>query len=86
MDRKVGDLLGVLVWRSVPLGVDAVIFVSETHGIQVWYEHEGDCTGCPRHDECMLFLSDFVREMNITLPENRNPTEVADEIFRTVKE
>ncbi|QSZ68015.1 hypothetical protein RJ40_11175 [Methanofollis aquaemaris] len=83
---RLDPALGVLIGRSVPLGVDAVIFVSETHGVQVWYEHEGDCAACARHDECMILLRDFAREMDISLIENGNPTEMADEIFRKVKE
>lgn len=82
---RLDPVLGVLIGRSVPLGVDAVIFVSKKHGVQVWYEHEGDCTDCPRHDECMTLLRDFAREMNMTFTENGNPTEMADEIFRKVK-
>lgn len=83
---RLDPVLGILIGRSVPLGVDAVIFVSETHGVQVWYEHEGDCIDCPRHEECMILLRDFAREMNITLTGNGNPTEMAEEIFRIVKE
>ena len=38
--------LGVLIGRSVPFDTAAVVFVSADHGVQVWYEHEGDCGTC----------------------------------------
>ena len=34
---------GVLFGKSVPFRTDAFIFVSDRHGMQVWYDHEGDC-------------------------------------------
>ena len=38
---------GILLGRSIPLLTAAIIFVSEKHGVQVWYEHDGNCRYMP---------------------------------------
>lgn len=77
---------GILFGRSIPLNTNAIIFVSMKHGIQVWYEHEGDCTACPRYRQCIELLWDYADELNIQLTKTDNPTWLADELFERVKE
>ena len=76
---------GILFGYSIPLKVNAIIFVSEKHGIQVWYEHEGDCNSCERYRQCMELLWDFAGEMNIKLEKVANPTKLADELFEKLR-
>jgi len=76
---------GILFGYSIPLKVNAIIFVSEKHGIQVWYEHEGDCNSCERYRQCMELLWDFADEMNIKLEKVANPTKLADELFEKLR-
>ncbi|ABE51240.1 hypothetical protein [Methanococcoides burtonii] len=47
---------GILFGHLVPLNVSTLIFVSEKYGVQVWYEHEGDCGKCSRYRECIELL------------------------------
>lgn len=72
---------GVLFGRSVPFNAGAVIFVSAKHGVQVWYEHEGDCGSCPRYRECIELLWDFADELHVSLTQTDDPTRLADELF-----
>ena len=51
--EKVNAERGVLIGRSIPFQTAAIIFVSEKHGMQVWYEHDGDCGACQRYTECI---------------------------------
>ena len=44
--EKIDMERGILFGRSVPFQTSAYIFVSEKHGMQVWYEHDGDCKAC----------------------------------------
>lgn len=37
------------------------------HGMQVWYEHEGDCWACNRYTQCTELLWDFAEEMKLKL-------------------
>jgi predicted transcriptional regulator len=76
---------GVLVGRSVPLNAAAVIFVSEKHGMQVWYEHEGDCGTCPRYTECIELLWDYASELGIDLKKTADPTKMAEELFVEIR-
>jgi DNA-binding CsgD family transcriptional regulator len=83
---KINPQLGVLLGRSVPLDVDAIIFVSGSHGIQVWYEHDGDCGTCAEYAECVELLWDYARELDIVLNQTADPTKMAEELFAKVKE
>jgi hypothetical protein len=83
---KINPQLGVLLGRSVPLGVDAIIFVSGNHGVQVWYEHDGNCSGCEQYAECIELLWDYADELDIVLNRTADPTKIAEELFSKVKE
>lgn len=83
---KINLQLGVLFGRSVPFGVDAIIFVSVKHGLQVWYEHDGDCESCQEYAKCVELLWDFSDELGIELHRAADPTKMAEELFAKVKE
>ena len=76
---------GVLLGRSIPFQTAAIIFVSEKHGMQVWYEHEGDCGTCQRFTECIELLWDYASELGIKIEKTADPTKMAEELFRKVK-
>jgi len=76
---------GILVGRSIPFQTTAMIFVSEKHGIQVWYEHEGDCGTCQRYTECIELLWDYATELGIPIKKSADPTKMAEELFMKVK-
>ena len=83
--ERINPQLGVLLGRSVPLGADAIIFVSGNHGIQVWYEHDGDCGSCQRYTECIELLWDYATELCIRIAKTADPTTMAEELFTKVK-
>jgi hypothetical protein len=83
---KINAERGILLGRSVPFQADAIIFVSEKHGVQVWYEHEGDCGSCPRYTECIELLWDYASELGIRLQKTADPTKMAEELFTKIKE
>ncbi|MCM1985969.1 hypothetical protein [Methanococcoides seepicolus] len=76
---------GILFGHSVPLNVNVLIFISEKYGMQVWYEHEGDCGECNRYKECMELLWDFADEMQIKLKQTDDPTKLAEELFEKLR-
>ena len=66
---------GILIGCSVPFQTAAIIFVSEKHGVQVWYKHDGDCGTCQRlarYVETALGLCDRTRGKD---RKNRRPDE-----------
>jgi hypothetical protein len=82
---KVSTERGVLIGRSIPFQVAAIIFVSEKHGLQVWYEHDGDCGACQRYTECIELLWDYATELGIRIEKTADPTKMAEELFAKVK-
>jgi transcriptional regulator with XRE-family HTH domain len=78
--------IGVLFGRSVPFNAAAIVFVSADHGVQVWYEHEGDCGACPRYARCIELLWGYADELGVTLEKTDDPTRLADELFTKLRE
>jgi len=83
--EKLDPKKGILFGKSIPFKANAVIFVSSKHGMQVWYEHEGECGSCERYRECIELLWDFADEMQLKLHSTNDPTKVADELFEKLK-
>jgi predicted transcriptional regulator len=83
--EKINAERGVLIGRSIPLQAAAIIFVSEKHGMQVWYEHDGDCGSCQRYTECIELLWDYATELGIRIEKTTDPTKMAEELFAKVK-
>jgi hypothetical protein len=55
---------------------------SPQNGVQVWYEHHGDCVNCDIFDDCRKMLLTEFKERNLK-PKNETlaPTNLADELF-----
>jgi hypothetical protein len=83
--EKINTERGVLIGRSIPFNAAAIIFVSEKHGMQVWYEHDGDCGSCQRYTECIELLWDYAAELGIRIEKTADPTKMAEELFNKVK-
>lgn len=84
--EKLDSTKGILFGKSTPFKTNAIIFVSVKHGMQVWYEHEGECGSCERYRECIELLWDFAEEMKLKLTSSEDPTKLADELFEKLKE
>ena len=78
---KINPQLGILIGRSIPMDTGAVIFISEKHGVQVWYEHDGDCGTCGEFTECIELLWGYADELKIPLSQTADPTKMAEELF-----
>ena len=83
---KINAERGVLLGRSIPFQTAAIIFVSEKHGVQVWYEHDGDCGTCQRYTECIELLWDYATELGVKIEKTADPTKMAEELFTKIKE
>ncbi len=81
ISKQVNAKRGILFGHSVPFNADAIIFVSAKHGMQVWYEHEGNCGACTRYAQCIELLWDFADEMKTKLERTDDPTKLAEELF-----
>jgi hypothetical protein len=83
--EKIDGEKGVLFGRSVPFQTGAFIFVSEKHGLQVWYEHDGDCGSCDEYTRCIEFIWDFAAELGITIEKTADPTKMAEELLAKIR-
>lgn len=77
---------GVLSGRSVPFRTDAVIFVPAKHGMQVWYDHKGDCASCDQFTQCIEFLREFAAGLGIRIGKTNDPTTMAEELLAKIRE
>jgi len=84
--EKINAGRGILIGRSIPFQTAAIIFISEKHGVQVWYEHDGDCGTCQRYTECIELLWDYATELGFKIKKTADPTKMAEELFEKVKE
>jgi predicted transcriptional regulator len=84
--EKIDVERGVLFGRSIPFQTAAFIFVSEKHGMQVWYEHDGDCKACDEFTRCIEFIWDFATELGIKIEKTADPTKMAEELLTKIRE
>jgi len=84
--EKINAGRGILIGRSIPFHTAAIIFVSEKHGVQVWYEHDGDCGSCQRYTACIELLWDYATELGFMMEKTADPTTMAEELFAKAKE
>jgi predicted transcriptional regulator len=84
--EKIDVELGVLSGKSIPFQTNAYIFVSEKHGMQVWYEHDGDCKTCDEFTQCIEFIWDFATELGIKIEKTQDPTKMAEELLTKIRE
>jgi transcriptional regulator len=84
--EKIDIERGVLFGRSIPFQTNAYIFVSEKHGMQVWYEHDGDCKACDEFTQCIEFIWDFASELGIKIEKTTDPTKMAEELLTKIRE
>jgi len=84
--EKIDVEKGILFGKSIPFQTNAYIFVSEKHGLQVWYEHDGDCISCDEFTKCIEFIWDFASELGIKLEKTQDPTKMAEELLEKIRE
>jgi len=82
---KINVERGILIGRSIPFQTAAIVFVSKKHGVQVWYEHDGNCSTCQRYTECIELLWDYATELGVRIEKTADPTKMAEELFAKVK-
>lgn len=83
--ERIDQEKGVLFGRSIPFQTSAYIFVSDKHGMQVWYEHEGECGSCNEYTKCIEFIWDFASELGISIEKTQDPTKMADELLAKIR-
>ena len=85
--RRVDPVKGVLVGYSQ--GFDSRVFLtySPKNGVQLWYDHQGQCKDCKKREECTSRLLETAREWEVELTEEETtfpPTLLAERLFSEV--
>ena len=78
--------LGFARGYSQMLRVKTFLTFSPTNGIQVWYEHKGDCASCELYDECRSALLQEFKERNLKVASpTLAPTDLGEILFDTLE-
>jgi len=82
--RVMKPLTGILLGYSRTLNRDVIIYLSVKHGLQIWYEHDGNCDNCEFREECRKILLDEFEARRIPITEEEkalNPDKLAKILF-----
>jgi hypothetical protein len=84
---RISAELGFAKGKSHMFDRTAYITFSPENGVQVWYDHKGDCTTCEELTHCRKILLQEFKERNIKIdnPQLR-PTNLGDILFQKLEE
>jgi hypothetical protein len=85
--KKVDPSKGVLVGYSLGFRSKVFVIYSAQNGVQLWYEHQGQCEGCQRREDCTQKLLETAKEWEVELTgeeEKLPPTLLAERLFSEV--
>ncbi len=79
--------LGIARGHSHIFNISTYLTFSPKNGIQVWYEHKGDCTSCEEYNDCREILIQEFKERDIKIPnKSLRPTDLSDILFKKILE
>jgi hypothetical protein len=83
----INETIGFTRGFSHIFNVISYITFSPKNGVQVWYDHEGDCITCERYGQCSKILLQEFKERSIKIdsPQLR-PTDLGKKLFKILEE
>ena len=81
---KVDVRRGLLLGYNPQTKTKTMVFYLPKSGIQVWFQHEGDCEGCITRERCEAVLREASQFWGIPLEDGDSPTKIADKLFEKV--
>ena len=78
---------GILVGYSPGFRSRVFLIYSSKNGVQLWYEHKGQCEGCPRREDCTRKLLGTAKEWEVDISKEETmlpPTLLAEKLFSKV--
>jgi hypothetical protein len=85
--HRVDPIKGVLLGYSQGFRSRVFLSYSPERGVQLWYEHKGQCEGCGKRQECMEKLLELAEDWEVDLTEDATklpPTLLAEKLFQGV--
>jgi len=82
--RYISTVEGIMIGRSVQFDVDAVVTLSATSNLQIWYSHTADCDTCKSYNFCRSFLMSESKRRDVELSKDEKklqPAQIAKILF-----
>ena len=86
--QTVSPSQGYLTGYSPHFNTEAFVTYSPNNGIQIWYEHEGNCKKCKRAKECRTILLEEAKERKVDFGKDVDrmlPSKLAKALFSKIK-
>lgn len=79
--------LGFARGQSYMFNVRCYITFSPRNGVQVWYEHKGECASCEKYTLCREILLQEFKERNLKIENpSLRPTDLVELLFEKLEE
>jgi hypothetical protein len=83
--RHLSTSYGIAIGYSAPYASDAYILYSPSIGVQIWFDHEGECGTCNQLTDCAQTLLQLAEEWEISVDGDQTPNDMAQNLFDTIK-
>jgi hypothetical protein len=60
------------------------ITFSPQYGVQVWFDHEGDCENCPEKSSCEKTIRGLAKEWELEFPTDVSVSRAASKLFNSI--
>ncbi len=75
---------GMAVGYCAAYKSETVITYSPNLGIQVWFEHRGDCSSCADIDQCTALIASLSTEWNVPIIRNAPALVLVNDLLNTI--
>ncbi len=79
--RQTSAQYGFAVGFCAAHQMNTYILFSPKIGVQVWFDHEGECGTCSEKQECIQTLHQLASEWEISIKKDMPPSELAGQMF-----
>jgi hypothetical protein len=76
---------GIAIGYCAAHKMNTYILFSPTIGVQVWFDHEGECGTCSEKKNCLQTLHQLASEWNIPFKKKETPSELAAHMFEEIR-
>jgi hypothetical protein len=82
--HHISGVQGIAVGYCPAYKSETIISYTPELGIQVWFEHRGDCSGCTEYGRCIHLISALSSDWNIPIARNAVSVEAANDLFDSI--
>lgn len=85
--EKIDPQIGYAKGHNYTLDIDAYLTYSPLNGVQIWYDHVGECEKCQEYGQCRMSIFQEFKERGIEIPNQKlRPTNLIDFLFEKLEE